>query len=475
MTNRSHYQETPCFTHHQAERSSRRRVRRHRAAVASLLLATLASLGSHSAALLGLEKSPSASGAQVAAESELGKSETAAASATTLETPTVDPPLPTTRSDLATYLRQLSDEQRQELAAKQQQFNQLPATEKERLRALHAKIQTDPNAQELNQVLQEYAVWLSSLPLKERSAIQDMKAEDRIERIRELRRREQDSRLTELGLTNRDTQTILDWIQTMVVEHEEELVKLLSPEEKKWRDDSNTPDERRGMMFLRPDRLNDLLKLITAAEYNRLADQLLSSAQSRLLATSGDEKERTKLMTTWIHASFMTRFRPPEVSEEKLLEFLEKLDPSVREELESLPRDRFIAELRNRYNMMQRNRWGPRNGRRGDGRRGGRNRWENDRPGDREGGRPQGFGPNGRDGRPPGPDEGGPPFRREGGPFGPDFGPPPEGPPPEGPPRDEPPPDEHDRRPRRPRREEPEPPPVNDSPAQESPSNGKTE
>lgn len=354
------------------------------------------------------------------------------------------PPLPQKRSELTEFLQQLSNEQRQELDTQRQQFDQLTAIERDRLRQLHARIQADPQSQELNQVLEQYSVWLSSLPLKERMAIQDLKPSERIERIRDLRRREQDSRLTQLGLTNRDTQTIIDWIQKQVIEHEEELVKTLTPPEKNWRDRAPSAEERRAFMFLRPDRLKDLLKLVTSAEYNRLAEQLQPSAQSRLLATSDDEKDdaRMKMVEDWIHASFMTRFRPPEVSKEKLLEFLEKeLPENVREELESLPRDRFYAELRNRYNM-QRNRsdrWGQRGERRGGGRPERGDRRDDDRPSDREGGRRRGFGPGGREGRPPRPGEGGPSFGPDGDRMPPDFGPPPEGPPPEDPPPEDPP------------------------------------
>ncbi len=336
---------------------------------------------------------------------------------------------------LAAFLQTLPANDRQELVGRQQRFEQLSDVEKERMRTLHAALRNHPDAARLDSVLLQYSQWLSTLTPNERYAILDTPADQRVDRIRQLRAREEDQRLTELGLNTQDARVILDWFNQQLSEHQGKLLEGMDARERERLERIPNDNARKialsaQMLFNRGrnNRADQLFNMIRREERDRLKALLSNNAREKLLAEEarGSDTDANKLLAEWIRASAMNRFRPPEITDEELLKSLENLPAAVRADLERLPRDQMYRALRERFHGFRGDMFDRRRGGHGENFRGGDNRG---RPGDRE----RGEGRPPRDGRPP---FDGPGFDR---PFDDAAGPPPT--PPPSPPSEQPPSD----------------------------------
>ncbi len=350
---------------------------------------------------------------------------------------------------LASFLQSLNANDRQELVARQQRFEQLSDVEKERMRTLHAALRNHPDAARLDSVLLQYSQWLSTLTPNERYAILDTPADQRVDRIRQLRAREEDQRLTALGLNTQDARVILDWFNQQLSEHQGKLLEGMDARERERLERIPNDNARKialsaQMLFNRgrTNRADQLFNMIRREERDRLKALLSNTAREKLLAEEarGSDTEANKLLAEWIRASAMNRFRPPEITDEELLKSLENLPAAVRADLERLPRDQMYRALRERFHGFRGDMFERRRGGHGENFRGGDN---HGRPGDRGRGErnredgERGEGPPPRDERPPfgGPDFDGPPDDAKEAPPSP-----PPGPPREEPPRDNAPP-----------------------------------
>lgn len=345
---------------------------------------------------------------------------------------------------LAAFLQNLHANDRQELVGRQQRFEQLSDVEKERMRTLHAALRNHPDAARLDSVLLQYSQWLSTLTPNERYAILDTPADQRVDRIRQLRAREEDQRLTALGLNTQDARVILDWFNQQLSEHQGKLLEGMDARERERLERIPNDNARKialsaQMLFNRGrnNRADQLFNMIRREERDRLKALLSNNAREKLLAEEarGSDTDANKLLAEWIRASAMNRFRPPEITDEELLKSLENLPAAVRADLERLPRDQMYRALRERFHGFRGDMFDRRRGGHGENFRGGDNRG---RPGDRE----RGEGRPPRDGRPPfgGPDFDGPPDDAKEAPPSPPPGPPREEPPREEPLRDNAPP-----------------------------------
>ncbi len=295
-------------------------------------------------------------------------------------------------------VRAMSPTEKQDLLAKQDRFNRLTPEQRDRVTELHTELSSHPDAAKLNQVLDRYFVWLGTLPSQERAELLDLPPAERMERIRQLKAREEDRRLAELGLTANDARVLLTWFENEVEKHEEPLIQAAREDaatgvgqEREPADSRMNENERRGFLIFRTlwRGMDTLLALIPPEDVRRLVDQLSDSARNRYLSEPADQKQR--LLTDWIRSSIRSRFRPPPVRDEDLLRMMPDLPPEDRAALEALPRERLYAELRKRYEMW-RGLKDPRSfGRGRSGRRGEDFRGPPGRRG-REGG-PPGFGP----------------------------------------------------------------------------------
>jgi hypothetical protein len=327
----------------------------------------------------------------------------------------------------------MSAEQKQQLLRKQQRFAEHPPAEQERLRHLHAELNTSPDQEQLQEVLERYYAWRTTLSPAERAQLDDLPAEQRIAQIRELMNRQEEQRfrkLVQAKLLPEDRKAIFEWLTTFVDRHHESIIAAL-PAEHRPRDEYN--DRQRYALtwaMLRRWSQEDTTKEPSEAKMPRpnateVQDLLksLSPQASEAMKTVKDTNVRIKVAQEWIRAAVMSR-NLPVVSQEDLREFyVKELNELDREKLESLAADERQQALQRMYfeNKFRRG-GGPGRGR-GDGGR--------DEGRDKDG-RDKGRDGDGRGSRPPGPPGTGPGGGPSGGPGG-------EVPPRGGPPRDGPP------------------------------------
>ncbi len=302
-------------------------------------------------------------------------------------------------------VRDLSAEEKLELQQKKERFEALSPDEQQRMRELHQKLQAHEQSENLQQVLQRYDRWLGTLTSGQRAKLLAMPVPERIEQIREMKRRSEESLfglITSSRLSPTDARLVFDWLDKLAAEKEASLREQLDPRSRGWIDQIREGPRRRSMILriLLREQGAEALPQPTSEEVEALVAQLSAEAQERFRSQK-DPAQQERLVQLWIQAALLSRLLPPPVSDEELQRFfVEDLSADERESLERLPRDVMSHELRKRYFHYQLRRRLPGNG--------------FDRPpgpgGDRERGRSsgRGFRPRPPDGPPGGPPDGPP-------------------------------------------------------------------
>lgn len=311
-------------------------------------------------------------------------------------------------AELETRLDELSPTDRDELPKKKERFDNLSRDERERLRTLHTNLVRHEQGDRLYGVATRYALWLRSLPAGERAELLSLPPEQRLERIRDIRRKQDEQRVRELvhtPLQQGDLQVVRAWLGEYAEAHKQEIFSKLSSEmQQRMRSDPEDMRRRFAMMLMPGRHGGPRLPVPTDEEIERLRGRLSNEAQQALDSLDTSDK-KLDLIVHWTRAAIWSRMVGPPASPEELEEFFAtKLDSKRRDELEKLPKEQFDQRLQWEYRMHKfRNRhggfrppfqWGP-NGPPGRFR------------GDNGGGRPPGPRPTGRER----PGFGGPPPR----------------------------------------------------------------
>jgi hypothetical protein len=255
--------------------------------------------------------------------------------------------------------------------------------------------------------LARYQAWLKTVTSQQREELKEIDAEERINRIRQIKTHQEIERLGELlaaELNETEIREVKDklrrWMARYLRSHEDEIARRL-PEEAR-----GFPHFRRHMAVMRylmgPSRHSPPMPGLTDAERDELEGFLPPSLAEQLRQANSAELQWQLVREVWLAFA-------PRVSEDELLRFLEQdLEPERRTELKDFPADQFWEALRTEY---FRSRWrqfgGRRRGERTENGRG-RSRGRRERP---TVGNDLPRPPFGRDGQfpPPADDEFGPP------------------------------------------------------------------
>jgi hypothetical protein len=255
-------------------------------------------------------------------------------------------------------LESLSPSEKRELLAKKERFDGKSEAEKQRLRELDAQIRQHPQAEQLQQVLQRYGQWLATLQSKDRAELQELPPQDRLARIQQLREGEQDRRLSELGLTARDADTVFQWWEGFLEQHEAllaEAVEALNPppdREAYAKENGERRDRSFVLRFAVWRSLDKVLRRVPRDDINLLIPQLSQTARDRFLGLKTVD-EQNQLLERWLRESFRWRMRPPPATNDELLRIMKELPDEDRERLEKLPRDELVQRLRERWESQQ--------------------------------------------------------------------------------------------------------------------------
>jgi hypothetical protein len=323
-------------------------------------------------------------------------------------------------ADRRLAIARMSPVDQQELLRKQERFLALPAEEQERLRQFQAVIDADPQASRLRSVLVGYHEWLKTLSPSERYGLAEMPPADRVERIKQIMRRQELERQREL-LTSSDKREIVRWLEDIVWQHRDRLIKEMPPDARKRFLKESQEEQRRRLPYaaMRSRRDAPQREQVDEKDIERLSRQLSAKAKDEL-AKQPSLQEKRKLVGGWISTAMFDRSRfgrgsrrpsmPPEADLVRF--FQEELPARDRDELMGLPSDEARERLVRLYWQRERGesmlRGGPRpDGPRRDGRPGeGKGLGPRKGPPGDQGDRPAG--PPGRHGPPDRPTDGDP-------------------------------------------------------------------
>lgn len=292
-------------------------------------------------------------------ESDSNAPETSSALASPQETSEADPNAEltedegTTQADPRTRIESLSAEELEQLRRNQERFEKMPPPEQQRIRELHAKLQKHEQAEHLQGVMKRYSSWLRSLPAGQRAELLSLSGRERVKKIEELMRRQEQERFLRLAadqLTPADHTALLKWVRSLAISRRETLIAEIP---QRYRDDFERGSKLRqeGMLTFTLLRNPQDLK-VTPDEFQGLLESL-SDAAKKTLENAGAMDKKTRLVREWVRFAAISqmRFRQPRepVPQEKLTEFYQSLDHRQREYLNSLPSDRMKRELETMY------------------------------------------------------------------------------------------------------------------------------
>ncbi len=279
-----------------------------------------------------------------------------ASSAPSQDDPQLLPALPTDPFEV----RSLPEERKETLSRRRERFDRLANDEQERLRRLHRELTRRNDARALEEVLLNYNRWLESLTSIQRAELADLTIEDRIARIKELMRLQEEQTLRDLAASvgRADIEQIGRWTNLMAERHGDVLLVRIEEHRRNmpanWsRFFANPPVEPAArarwlafaMMALPPAVIADV---VSDDDMATLRSSLGDQARS-VLDADLTEEEQIAQVGRWLAADFASRMRAGISSAELERFFAEDLDDATRAELDQKsPQDR-LERLRDLY------------------------------------------------------------------------------------------------------------------------------
>jgi len=232
----------------------------------------------------------------------------------------------------------MSPEQKAELAEKQKRFANLTPKEQKRLRDFHERLQAEPDAEELREVMRRYCDWLDTLIPYTRNAVRQLPVDERVARIKKERSWAQDARaLRRFWGSYPRRPGPAQWRQ--------------------WQKQARSARGPRGRRDQAARLLAEYLQLETA-DLSTLRDQLSRPTAKRFDKMSGEAQRRwvAHRLLDMVRRQMWTR-RPggpaADVSNEQLAEFFESgpLGDEARDALLRLPGKEMYEKLRRHYRV----------------------------------------------------------------------------------------------------------------------------
>ena len=112
-------------------------------------------------------------------------------------------------------VEKMSPEEKARLARKQEQFAHLDPAEQQRLRTFHEELQNDPRREQLSIVIKRYHDWVKTLDPADRAELLRLPPEERLERVKQLRKQQERRKIHQLG--PQDLATMGAWMERLVV------------------------------------------------------------------------------------------------------------------------------------------------------------------------------------------------------------------------------------------------------------------
>jgi hypothetical protein len=255
--------------------------------------------------------------------------------------------------------------EQQELLRKQERFASLSVEEQDRLRALQATIDADPNGKRLHELLVRYHEWLKTLSPSQREELSELPPKERIQLIKQIQRQQQarqnQARAAQL-LSKQDMLEIVRWTEDFAWKNRDRLLEHMPDKQRKNFDKADRSGQRRMLLFraLTAERARrsgggPAVFTIEQADIDQLAAKLSEPARQEL-AGAGDLPAQRRTVGGWIgmavHRLELGRAgrRLGSLASEDLLQFLQNEVPiAERDRLLKMPREQMLEELRGMY------------------------------------------------------------------------------------------------------------------------------
>ena len=246
--------------------------------------------------------------------------------------------------------------EQQELLRKQERFASLSVEEQDRLRALQAAIDADPNGKRLHELLVHYHEWLKTLSPSQREELSELPPKERVQLIKKIQQqqhaRQEQARAAQL-LSKQDMLEIVRWTEDFAWKNRDRLLEHMPEKQRKNFDGADLSGQRRMLLFraLATERARRSgggppAFTIEQADIEELTAKLSEPARQEL-AGAGDLPARRRLVGGWIG---MAGRRLGPLASEDLVQFLQNEVPiAERDRLLKLPREQMLEELRAMY------------------------------------------------------------------------------------------------------------------------------
>ncbi len=237
-------------------------------------------------------------------------------------------------------VQRMTDAEKEQLARLQDRWASLDGSEQRRVRELHEAILRSPDAGQLLDVMHRYCDWLQTMPSYRWIDLAGGAPAARIEAVNK-RLAEERARNDTRRLSDKETQTLLRWMDKIAAKHEAQFIATLPPE-RQASIRHLSQDERRRMMLRsmsrrwQPSGPGSGL-VLTAEELADLRQQL--DPETGTWLGSKTEPDQVRIVTGWMHRATRQRYHrgPLNPSDELLADFFVGLSLPEQERLLVLP------------------------------------------------------------------------------------------------------------------------------------------
>ncbi len=256
-------------------------------------------------------------------------------------------------------IEKMTPAQKEELRRKHQRFIDFEPAERQRLQELQRQISQDRNAAQLRRVMKNYCRWLSTLKPYDRAELLDMEPSDRIQRIKELRKKEAERPKRE------DIEGVLRWMSKYAAEHEDQIIRAIPEHRRTDIEELDKEKRRRVAMFSimmrlrqRPRPGSPPSQTVPLQTEQNLGDlRSLLSPEMREFLQEKQPAEQWGIVASWgrhvirhVRASRRLGGRPhPGDLDKELDEFFKNLSSEEKGYLLSLPSEEMQEKLREMY------------------------------------------------------------------------------------------------------------------------------
>ncbi len=256
------------------------------------------------------------------------------------------------------WLGLLSDDEKIVLRAKLNRFRDISPQQKSEMRQLHEQLLADDDREQLLQTMFRYQQWLSELSQSQQYEYRKLKASKRAVRV--AREMERAASKQQFELSQKQLQRLLRIIRPYIQKtaqqnqgiFEQELAKMPQRDQRQFRARAKPEQMMWAFQFAMRHSENhvEMMQAFNDVVVDALPDEMQEPYQ--LLPFW----EKADLMRSWLWQARSqaakgrrsgTKLRAGDISEQEFADFfVEELDPSEKERLLALPRDKMQQQLR---------------------------------------------------------------------------------------------------------------------------------